>query len=75
VGKRINAAVWSTIQLVVAAALGAATYTALATHMVSFGWSGARTVDKVVNENSPENTVPKQATSKLAQQQKLSIPC
>ena len=65
VGKRINAAVWSTIQLVVAAALGAAIYTALATHMVSFGWSGARAVDKVVNENSSENTVPKQATSNL----------
>ena len=65
VGKRINAAVWSTIQLVVAAALGAAISTALATHMVSFGWSGAHTVDKVVNDNSSENTVPKQATSNL----------
>ena len=33
-----------------------------ATHLVSFGWSGAH---KVVNENSSENTVPKQATSNL----------
>ena len=64
-GKRISATVCSTIQLVAAAALGAAMYTALATHMVSFGSSGAHTVDKVVNENSPQNAVPKLSIGNL----------